>query len=64
MTQDEAQVRQWLTTWDRLPLCKTALLDQSRDYYVRVSAQARPRAGSLLGIAEAITGQAKFTFVP
>jgi hypothetical protein len=64
VTEDEGTVRRWLTTWDRLPLCKTTSLDPNRDYYVRITAQARPRGGSLLGWADAITGRAKFTFIP
>jgi hypothetical protein len=64
VTDDEAVVRKWLTTWKRLPLCDTSKLDATRDYYVRISARARPSSGSLLGWASAITGQAKFTFIP
>jgi uncharacterized protein DUF4390 len=64
VTEDETVVRRWLTAWDRLPLCKTTSLDPNRDYYVRISARARPRGSSLLGWADAITGQAKFTFIP
>ena len=64
VTDDEAVVRSWLTTWKRLPLCETSKLDATRDYYVRISVRARPTAGSLLGWATAITGQTKFTFIP
>jgi Domain of unknown function (DUF4390) len=64
VSDDEKVVRQWLTTWSRLPLCETSKLDASRDYYVRISAQARPSGESLLGLAKTISGQAKFTFVP
>jgi hypothetical protein len=64
VTEDEAVARRWLTTLNRLPLCGTSKLDPSRDYYVRVSARMRPRRASLLGWANAITGQAKFTFIP
>jgi len=64
VTDDEAVVRTWLTTWKRLPLCDTSKLDATRDYYVRISARARPSAGSLIGWASSITGQTKFTFIP
>jgi hypothetical protein len=64
VTEDEATVRQWLTTLSRVPIVRTTRLDAGRDYYVRISAQARPRGGSLLGFASAVTGQAKFTFIP
>jgi Domain of unknown function (DUF4390) len=62
-TEDDAVVRQWLTTLTRLPLCDTSKLDPSRDYYVRISASARP-GNSILGWASAVTGQSKFTFIP
>jgi hypothetical protein len=64
VVEDESLVKRWLTTWNRLPLCQTSKLDSSRDYYVRVSARARPRGSSLLGWASTVTGQAKFTFIP
>jgi hypothetical protein len=64
VTEDDAVARQWLTTLTRLPLVETAKLDSSRDYYIRISAQARPRGGSLIGWANAIVGQARFTFIP
>jgi hypothetical protein len=63
-TEDDAVVRQWLTTLTRLPLCETSKLDPSRDYYIRISARARPYGNSILGWANAVTGQAKFTFIP
>ena len=64
VTDDESVAREWLTTWKRLELCDTKKLDPSRDYYVRVSARARPTGGSLLGWAASITGQTKFTYIP
>jgi hypothetical protein len=64
VTEDEAAVRQWLTTLTRVPIIRTSRLDAGRDYYVRISAQARPRGSSLLGFASAVTGQAKFTLIP
>jgi hypothetical protein len=64
VTAEEAIVRQWLTTFTRLPLYKTSRLDLARDYYVRIRARSRPNGGSLLGWTNAITGSAKFTFVP
>lgn len=63
-TEDDAVVRQWLTTLTRLPLCETSMLDPSRDYYVRIVARARPYGSSILGWASAVSGQAKFTFIP
>ena len=63
-TDDDAVVRQWLTTLTRLPLCETSKLDPNRDYYVRISARTRPYGNSILGWTSAVTGQAKFTFIP
>ena len=64
VTEDESVVGRWLTTFTRVPLCRTSALDSSRDYYVRISARSRPQGGSLLGWTNAITGRAKFTFIP
>jgi len=64
VTDDEATARQWLTKWKDLQLCDTSKLDPTRDYYVRVTAQARPLSGSLIGWASSITGRTKFTFIP
>jgi len=64
VTDDPVVVEQWLTTLTRLPLIEKAKLDPNRDYYVRISAQARPRSGSIIGWANAITGRAKFTLIP
>ena len=64
VTEDEAVARRWLTAVNRLPLCGTAKLDASRDYFVQVSARVRPYRASLLGWANLITGQTRFTFVP
>jgi hypothetical protein len=64
VTEDDAVVQRWLTTLSRVALCNTSKLDQARDYYVRITARAKPRGTSLLGWATAIVGQAKFTFIP
>ena len=63
-TTDEAVVRKWLTSLNGLPVCPTSKLDPNRDYYVRISASVRPPGSSLLGWANAVTNQAKFTFIP
>jgi hypothetical protein len=64
VTEDEAVARAWLSSVERLPLCDTSRLDANRDYYVQVSASARPSSGSFLGRTNLLTGQAKFTFIP
>jgi hypothetical protein len=63
VTDDESEVKTWLTRW-RVPLYETSKLDPTRDYYVRVSARMRPLSGSLLGWARPTVGQAKFTVIP
>jgi hypothetical protein len=64
VTADESVVRKWLTTFTRLPLYPTSTLDSGRDYYVRIRALSRPNSGSILGWTNALTGRAKFTFIP
>jgi hypothetical protein len=64
VTEDDDVVRRWLTMISRVPLCDTRKLDPARDYYVRITARAKPRGTSLLGWATAVVGQARFTFIP
>ena len=64
VTEDEALAKKWLTTISAVPIASTSKLDPNREYYVRISAQVRPPGSSLLGLANAITSQAKFTFIP
>ena len=64
VTEDEAVVRQWLTSLTRLPLCDTTKLERNREYYVRVTARKRPQRSFPFAFANAVTGQAKFTFIP
>jgi hypothetical protein len=63
-TESEATVRQWLTTLDKIPICKTSKLDPNRDYYVRISARVQPYHTSMFGWTSALVGQAPFTFIP
>ena len=62
---DPALVAQLATTFDRMPLFDTKLIEANREYYVLVRADARPRSSSALwpwsGTA---SGLAKFTFIP
>jgi hypothetical protein len=63
-TEDESVVRQWMTDLVKLPLFRTGQLETNRDYYVRVSATARPSNGLLLWpFSGGTSGQAKFTFI-
>ena len=63
-TTDENAVRQWMTTVKQLALFKTTVLEPNREYYVRVSASARPSNGSILWpFGSGTSAQGKFTFI-
>lgn len=64
VTEDEAVVKSWLTRWTRVPVSDTSKLDPTREYYVRITTQARPLGGSLLGFTRTVVGRAKFTYIP
>jgi hypothetical protein len=63
VTEDEALVRQWLTSLQRLPLFRTSQLEPNREYYVRVLVRAQPGNQSFWPWSEGASGQAKFTFL-
>ena len=64
VTGDEAVVRRWMTSLEKLPLFKTSILEPNREYYVRVTATARPSNGSMLWpFGSGTSAQAKFTFL-
>lgn len=60
---DEASVRAWLTSLQRIPLFETARLEPNREYYIRVSARTQPRNSSIPW-SSAVSGLARFTFIP
>jgi len=63
-TTDEGDVRQWMTTVKRLALFRTSTLEPNRDYYIRVSATARPSNGSFMWpFGSGTSAQGKFTFI-
>jgi hypothetical protein len=65
VTEEEAVVRQLLTSFQRLPLFRTSTLEPNREYYVRVRATARPGSSWMLWPwSSGATGTAKFTFIP
>lgn len=67
VTADEEEVRNWLTSLDRMPLFRTAGLEANTDYYIQVRARSKPHTSWFLfwpfdrGTA---TGYARFTFIP
>src|SRR5262245_2101483 len=65
VTESDAEVRQLVTSVDRLALFRTVRLEPNREYYVRVRAEIRPRnAAFLWPWGSASSAQAKFTFIP
>jgi hypothetical protein len=63
-TDNENDVREWMTTVARRPLFQTSVLQPNRDYYVRVTASARPSNGSILWpFGSGTSAQTKFTFI-
>jgi hypothetical protein len=63
--EDEALVSQLMTSFDRLPLFDTDLLELNREYYVIVRAEARPKSGAAFWPwGGSTSGSAKFTFIP
>ncbi len=65
VTESDAEVRQLVTTVDRLALFRTVKLEPNREYYVRVRAEVRPRSASFLWPwGSGRSAQAKFTFIP
>jgi hypothetical protein len=63
-TENESMVRALMTSINRLPLFRTTILQPNREYYVRVSAVARPTNGAFLWPwGSGTSGQAKFTFI-
>jgi len=64
VSESETAAKQWLTSFSRLPIVMTSKLDPNRDYYVRIRARVRPHGASIIGLANTISAQAKFTFVP
>jgi hypothetical protein len=62
-THDEDEVRTWMTKLTRFPLFETALLEPNREYYIRVSATARPSNGSIFWpFGSGPSAQSRFTF--
>ena len=62
-TTDALRVREWMTSVKEEPLFNTRILQRNREYYVRVSATARPSYGSILWpFGSGTSAQTKFTF--
>jgi hypothetical protein len=65
LSASEDEVRNWMTHMKELRLFPTSLLQANREYYVRVTASARPSQSSMLWpFGSGTSAQAKFTFIP
>jgi hypothetical protein len=64
VTESDSEVRQLVTSIDRVALFRTVRLEPNREYYVRVRAEIRPRNGAFLWPwGSGASAQAKFTFI-
>ena len=62
-TPDAGRVREWMTSIKEEPLFNTRVLQRNREYYVRVSATARPSYGSILWpFGSGTSAQTRFVF--
>ena len=66
VTEDEAVVRELVTSFQRLPLFSTRQLEVNADYYLRVRARTSPRSqwSMLPWDRAAALGSVRFTFIP
>ena len=66
VTEDEADVRRWLTVFERLPLFETSALEPNTEYYVRVRAQTQPRDSVFFWPWDRglVSANSNFTFIP
>ena len=66
VTEDDADVKRWLTSVDRLPLFETKDLEANTEYYVRVRARTQPRDAWLFWPWDRglVSSNASFTFIP
>lgn len=66
ITEDEDDVRRWLTIFERVPLFRTGGLEPNTEYYVRVRALTQPHDSLFFWPwgRTAISGNANFTFIP
>jgi hypothetical protein len=63
-TQSEDVVRAWMTNLVQFPLFSTNRLEPNREYYIRVSASARPSNGMFFWpFGSGPSAQSRFTFI-
>jgi hypothetical protein len=60
----EVDARAWLTSFEKLPLFRSDILERNAEYYLRIRAHTTPRNASFVWPWEGgIAGMAKFTFL-
>ncbi len=65
VTENEELVKRWLTSFERLPLFNTSILEANSEYYVRVRARMQPRSTwAVWPWGGGTWGLTKFTFLP
>ncbi len=64
VVENPAAVAQMVTSFERMPLFDTQLLEPNREYYVVVRADARPRSSGPWPFSGTASGFARFTFIP
>ncbi len=66
VTDDRAEVRRYVTEFDRLPLFSTSDLEPNTEYYILVRARTRPRVTWFFWPWDRslASGRAQFTFIP
>jgi hypothetical protein len=64
-TPDDARVREWMTTFERVPLHPSERLEVNGEYYLRVRLQTSPKLTFSLfpWATDAASGRADFTFI-
>jgi hypothetical protein len=65
-TEDEAEVRRWLTGLDAAPLFPTSHLETNTEYYVRVRARVKPHDSFIVWPwdSDLVSTNVNFTFIP
>jgi hypothetical protein len=66
VTEDEEDVRRWMTRFERVSLFRTTDLEANVEYYVRVQARTHPRDAWFFWPWDrgAAAANARFTFIP
>jgi hypothetical protein len=64
-TNDDAKVRAWMTSFERVPLKPSERLETNGDYYLRVRLQTAPKVSASFWpwSGDVASGRADFTFI-